>query len=573
MPARHHDAREPAATAPSAKVLHDDAMPISHWALQYALLLLLTIFTIAAVAVLATRSVWIDEAMLLRNVYESTIADFLHPLRYYDQASPFLSLVFLKFISEIAGIDIFLFRIMIFGLSIICITPLILQIKQKFGINYLIIAMIMLVGNTYNLLFYFTEIKHYFFEIIGTLLFLYWLINYIDNFEKYTKLYIVWIPIFAAMLGFSTILLMVTAICFVIFNCFLMQTQKKSFVELLYTHRYIFIYFPISILLIYLHMKYITTFQINNTWSESDYGSKGFKRDAIEFYYIVMQAYTLQFFIISATASVASLFINVNSICYKLNVYFVILSLLIVILKFTGFYPVIYSRHIAWIIPINIIIIVLLLHQVTFESHKIFRLIGYGILIGLSANIIIQSKNLFLGVTAEHQDNNSLYAALTQMDSSDVLVMGNARPSLEIYQMKIPALSRHRYFGIMPEGDLSAIKLPGAAFVGGHLRKEEFGHWQLSELPQTRSFLVLISHADPIDREPPREQIGLLRNSLDKKGCTYVPIFTAHRVQILKASCAQPGADGAGAPLSRAVPLDGPELFPAPERQNRRRIA
>jgi hypothetical protein len=76
------------------------------------LLLLATIF--AKVLFLSTRSIWVDEAMLLRSIYDVHLNQVFSPLRFYDQAAPSLVILAIKLISEIAITNFDLFRILIF---------------------------------------------------------------------------------------------------------------------------------------------------------------------------------------------------------------------------------------------------------------------------------------------------------------------------------------------------------------------------------------------------------------------------------------------------------------------------
>lgn len=47
------------------------------------------LFLVSICLSLASRSVWIDEAMLLKNIIEvNTLNGFITPLPYYDQAEP-----------------------------------------------------------------------------------------------------------------------------------------------------------------------------------------------------------------------------------------------------------------------------------------------------------------------------------------------------------------------------------------------------------------------------------------------------------------------------------------------------
>jgi hypothetical protein len=167
-------------------------------------------------------------------------------------------------------------------------------------------------------------------------------------------------------------------------------------------------------------------------------------------------------------------------------------------------------------------------------------MLGLFLILFMCFFVIEQAVSVVQGFNGELTVNNALYDTLADIPPADILVLGYARPSLEIYRIKNPVLAKHRYFGIMPGGDLSAKKnSPDAAFAGGSFENQEFADWQFAQLPQTRSFLVLVGHKAPFEQLQPHA-----RNTLEKNNCEYQPIFEGYRAQILTVSCAQPGAGG-----------------------------
>jgi hypothetical protein len=543
-----HDELTPAetarsGTARSGKMVEGDMAPARVRPLQYTLLLVSALCILAAVGVLASRSIWIDEAMLLRSVYEIGVLDFLHPLPYYDQASPFIPSVVIKLISSIAGTNFILFRWLIFVFIALCAAPFLIKITRAYGMNTLLAFILIYAASVYNVLFHMTEIKHYGFEIAAVFIFLYWLLIYMENPEQSLQLRRIWIPLLAISMSFSTLLLFPAVFLFVIIDSVSRPTTELSPGEVTRKHAIIFILMLTTTIAMYAHMKHLTIFQMNNTWSERTYGSQGLINDTIVFTHIVKEAYGGNFLIVFSVMSLVALVMPKNVVAFRLNIFFLCIIIIIFILKLADVYPVVATRHIVWMIPINIAITAFLVHDLLLLSKKLSYLLSIFLLLNVGTIIIKEQIKIGRGFTAEYQDNNALYRILEDLESSDVFVYGHARPSLEIYRMRSSGLSKHRYFGLMPDGDLSSIGMPlEAAFTAGPLGEQEFTDWQFAQLPQTRTFILLISHSEPID-PPSSEPIRALRNTLGKNACAYQSLFTAHAVQLLQVSCAQPGTD------------------------------
>jgi hypothetical protein len=170
--------------------------------------------------------------MLLRSVYEIGILDFLHPLPYHDQASPFLPSVIIKLASEIAGTNFLIFRIIIFLFISICAVPLLIKLKRSYGMNALLAFLLVCTANIYNVIYYMTEIKHYGFEIGAMFVFMFWFINYSENPRKALSMRLIWIPFLSIIIGFSTIVIVPAFCIFLLVNFYCKYTNKISFFQM-----------------------------------------------------------------------------------------------------------------------------------------------------------------------------------------------------------------------------------------------------------------------------------------------------------------------------------------------------
>ena len=148
-------------------------MQLSFW--------LLIFVVIATVLVISSRSIWVDEATLLINVYNISWLQVFSPLPYYDQASPVLPLIIVKMIANIAGTNFPLFRVLLFSVNIAFAIPLIRWlIKEKSLLCACWFAMAF-AATIYSIGYYTTEIKHYGFEVAALFLFLYWFLIYLEK--------------------------------------------------------------------------------------------------------------------------------------------------------------------------------------------------------------------------------------------------------------------------------------------------------------------------------------------------------------------------------------------------------
>ena len=279
-------------------------------------------------------------------------------------------------------------------------------------------------------------------------------------------------------------------------------------------------------------MKQLTIFQIGNIWSQEIYGNKGFATDIATLQTAFVHAFSLKFIYIAVLSCLTSLFLSPKSTLFKLNVFFINIVLMVFVLKILGIYPVLSARHVVWLLPISVLIIAMLIPQLLQSKHKIQQALAWLIIGSL---MLMCANNLLIlrkGINAEVTSNNALYAALEKQPASDVLVFIAAQASLEIFQMKNKmnlAFTKHHFYGLTQTGRVSSMK----AIVDVQI----FTDWQFSQLPQTQSFLILISHDKQLAIEPATKRISALRATLLKHKCNYKPIYNGKNTQLLHVQC------------------------------------
>jgi hypothetical protein len=474
--------------------------------------------------ILSTRAIWMDEAMLLRSIYEIGFLDIFKALPYFDQASPAIPVLILKFISIMAGTNIEQFRILIFIVTAAFAIPLLRWITKEKGMAIVAAFLFTCIATLYSIIFYTTEIKHYGFEIAGVMLFLYWFLIYLENRVAAISAKLIWIPVFSVYVGFSTLLLVPALFTFIIINTVYARKNKiQSLDEAIREHRWIAILLLVTFVIGYYQMKQLTVFQINNTWSQNVYGGQGFFVDASRLFKSAFIPYS----IIGAIVTLTAIFLNSKTIVFKLNIFFIELISIILILKVLGLYPVLSGRHLVWLLPISILITALVMSELLRSKNRFQHFLLVAILMLLIPMFGRSIFKMTQGVNAEITSNNDLYLALGKEQASDVLVYVNARPSLEISQLKNK--TEHKYYGFVPNGNLSSMKK--------YISDQDFTDWQFSQLPQTKSFLMLLSHSEHFEFEPAESKLKALRATFSKNNCNYDSIYRKTSVQILRVHC------------------------------------
>lgn len=460
---------------------------------------------------LCQRSIWLDEAYLLKSILNSdNYLSFFTPLPYYDQAQPVIASFIFKGIVDLISKHFFYIRLIYFLLlssSFIAIYKIFsLNIKKENRILTFLIA-----GASLSVWgFYFTEIKHYGLEIVASFAIV-GTIYFYHKTEDEIKTLIFLLLILP--LGFSTLIPIG-----LVFGClFLIVLYKKKN----FSKEYILfsLILLLEMLLIYLHMKYLTIYQLNNY---QVYFSKGWLSDIKELIDSIFGAYGGRaFFLIAASSTLISFLSDKKSFLFKLNIYFIITSFSIVILKILGVYPVISGRHIVWIVPFSLVIINLTLIFLK-EQKNIFSKVIFYFLISLLSIVFFKNINRKMVFT----NNNDLYSFVSKMEKSNILVLQWAVPSLEYYSSEVyPELKIHNYF----YNDFSlSEKREIDVNIFLNRFKSNIGLISIDE------FYLLNSHLASVLDDKEDERIDTLKEYLKENNYRYEVIFTSDNVELLK---------------------------------------
>lgn len=471
------------------------------------------------------RSIWIDEGMLLKSIFENSFFDFINPLPYYDQAQPFLVSILHKLVTLIS-IDLKTIRAF---LLIICLVPIIyfvVKISKNENIKPFLLSLVFF-STILTVGFYLTEIKHYSFEIVAT----FGMIYFVNNFFKEKSSYFTTIVLVSLIstIGFSSIIPACVIILYI--SLFQLYKEKQNF----FTKKSIFgiLLSLILIVITYLHMKHLTIFQISN---HDVYLSKGIFDDIKSLAGAALGAYGKVFILVSAFSSVAVLFYaNKKSFLFHLNNIFLLTVIIVTLAKLIGVYPVISDRHIVWIVPFNILIVTLFLNAIYQDKNNKMKILFALILIALFVQVVNIAYKSFTTQLNERTANNNLYSFVEKMEPSLFVIHPWTKPSLDYYEKTTPVLTKHTYIDIK---DNRKSKLKHSTYSKDHYLKVIDS---LFDEIKVNDFYFLISHLVSFEAENLDEtslyRMSYVKDKLLEKNCSYQSIFIDNNVQILKVEC------------------------------------
>ncbi len=333
-------------------------------------------------------------------------------------------------------------------------------------------------------------------------LFLYWFLIYLENPKESFKLkqLVFFVP--SLFLGFATLLL-VPALC-AFFLIELLWIDRVLWKRKIQDNLKIALVMGVVSAIVYLHMKQLAVYQIAG--NQDVYGSQGFVKDLRIIFWAFIGAYSRLFFLIALFSSVAACYLSKESIAFKVNIFFLVLVAIILTTKLIGIYPVFSAKHVVWIVPISIFVMV----SVSTEFLKAGKN-TYIILCLMSLLILSSVRNIVKlanGKIAESSNNNALYSELANYAPSHVVVYGSALSSYYVYKRLIPSLQKHHYYGIWYRKSEEAR--PNVVSMT---------EWQLGQLPDKKSFLIVLSNVVSDTLEDPG--LSILRKTLDKNNCIY----------------------------------------------------
>ena len=280
----------------------------------------------------------------------------------------------------------------------------------------------------------------------------------------------------------------------------------------------------------YFQMKYFTAFQISHF---DGYLRQGLLPDLYTLGISVLQAYKPLFFMLAAGASLVALNADRRSFLFHLNSIFILITTAVVLLKLTGIYPVIHARHIIWLLPFNIVILLLCLNTSVISladtRKQLFKII-------VAVLVTLQFISMGAGYTYysffnTRSDNTALFTALAELPTAYVVTYTGASPPLEYYMKLIPELAKHRYSGqwVMD----SVLNYTGPTIpeiIASSLNP-----------PPAREFYYVISHLDFHNPAALSDKHSARRASIiasfKKNSCNYTAVFEARNATILSVKC------------------------------------
>lgn len=476
-----------------------------------ALLLLASIFL-----TLASRSVWLDEAMLLKNIIEvNTLNGFMTPLPYYDQAEPVPASFFFKAVMAIFNYDIKPLRLSVLAASVLMILPVSLLYKQyKWGLFVFLVAVI---GNTFSSGFHVTELKYYFLEVSGSFL----AIFAIWEAEEHKNIF--WALLIAAVIsaiGFSTLIVSGGLLGYA-FLWFLTNSERPRRNATIVA----FLCSTACIAFSYFYMKHLTIYQLTNY---AEYGEKSFSVSISTLGNAILGAYGKALLITSCLSSIALFTFSNRGFIFRLNLFFCALVLVVVAGKIFGFYPATYPRHVIWLIPFSLVISSCAILEFTSSPLKTFKVLGWTLFIILAFQAGKAGYKNFTGDNYEYTANNSLYEYLAGMEASNILVYPDAQPSLEYYLLLDNRLNKHHFISVLDETTQTRDPSMEKQIVSELIRT-------LFERRPAGQFYLLLSHMDRHDDET--GYAAVVESEISKFDCHYTSVLYVHNAELLRMRC------------------------------------
>jgi hypothetical protein len=465
---------------------------------------------------LATRSIWVDEAMLLKDIIElHTPAEFFKPLPFYDQAEPVVASLFFKGAMSLFHYNIEPLRLSVLTLSCLLIAPVFLVFRQyRWGAVVFLIA---LIGHSFSLGLFLTELKHYFLEVSVSFLAIFALWKAVEHDNLY------WPIVMAAVvsvLGFSTLIVSGALLIYAFLTFVRRPWDARSKVTLA-------AFFAAGLVTVaaYGYMKYLTVYQLSNYDdydATSALGALNVLKEAI------LGAYGKALLIVSGVANVALLFSKKRGFLFKLNLFFIGIMMIVIIGRVVGFYPATYPRHVIWLVPFSMVIACCAVLEFTASPARTFRGLGWALFVLMALQAGKAGYNDIKGVNYEYVDNNALYDYVAKMPPTEFLVYPDAQPSLEYYERLDKRLTKHQYVRVYDEATKRRDPSQG---------KAEYEQSLVDLLHQrpAKDFSVLVSHVN-LDKDISGRGKAL-EEEISRLNCTYTSYFYVYNAQLIRVHC------------------------------------
>lgn len=471
---------------------------------------------------LIQRSIWLDEGMLLKSIVESkSWLNYLNPLPYYDQAQPALVSLFHHVLIHYISEEIVALRVGTLVISLLVSAPISYLIyREKIG---LLIPTLLCLAFTFSIGFYFTELKHYAFEVAASFLILYFFYMYISARISYSAS-ILFISA-TTLIGFSTLIPAFVSIAYLTIN----EITIKKYTFFNAKNMAAAVASALLALIAYIHMQHLTIFQLANF---DVYLPKGILSDLIALILAAGAVHGLLLTIATAIIVILGLFSKRNSLYFKFTMLFVIIIMVVTVGKLSGHYPVTHRRHIVWLTPFSLVLITVgLAHLIKLET-KIYSAAA----ILIFSLICLQCLNIVHKIVFDTADmqNNKLYHLISELPPSNVVIFPAAQPTLEYYMRLSQDLLKHNYIGLVD--NRSGVKDLHAASDGFKKRIDSI----FAAVPNG-PFYYVVSHNPPLfSGNPPerhRERTEYVEGIIRNYNCSYHEIFSGKQVQLLKMHC------------------------------------
>jgi hypothetical protein len=465
---------------------------------------------------LATRSIWIDEAMLLKDIIElRSPEEFFKPLPYYDQAEPVLASLFFKAIMLLFHYNIAPLRLSVLALSCVLIAPVFAVFRPyRWGALVFVLA---LIGHSFSMGLFLTELKHYFLEVSVSFLAItaLWRSSEQDNLH-----WPIGMAAAISVLGFSTLIVSGALLMYaVVRHASQPRNEREASTVVAIAGA------ALVVVVAYAYMKYLTVFQLGNYddyYKTTALGSLGVLKEAI------LGAYGKALLITSGVASVVLLFTHKSGFVCRLNLFFIGILLIVLVGRIAGFYPATYPRHVIWLAPFSMVIACLGVLEFTASPARPLKVLGWVLLSLMALQAGKACYNNLRGVNYEYVDNNALYEHIAQMPPTEFLVYPDAQPSLEYYSLLDQRLSKHQYVRVNDEAT--------------RMRDPKMGKVEyldsLAELLRQRpskDFSVLVSHVN-LDKDISGRGKAL-EAEISRLNCTYTSYFYVYNAQLIRVHC------------------------------------
>lgn len=526
---------------------------MTEMSLRIRALTLLSVALLLAVAYypVTQHSAGLDELTLLANLPLDSLSDILAPLPKYSQASP---PVFTVLLSLLADLDVAIIRA---ALAAIIVTGTLLGsgLLRSPPLSVLIAAMAILALT--SMVEYSITLKHYGFEILGTVIIIGWLTRKHPHSELGTS--DLFILILGAVVGISTLVIAALALGVHMGGYYFHKRSLPLWSAALS------LLFLIFILAYYFLIQHISSLQISNypdTYSSSGLSASG------SFLSTIINA--------SRNPALAPLFLLALAFCWqhrqeqkirRLAILFAAVIISFSILAFMGKYPATLTKHVVWIDAFLLTVILYggeTIPASTNPRRRRIKYIVFFLLLGIAslrtAGILFDEEKSF-----GQNGNGEAVQWLLDQDPTDIGLWSGAQPVIEYYQRRFPELAKHRYFGIR-----NSTSAPPAA--NGHFSEERIieliegnhkqpGNWDhaieyyrlinnhepmarslLALAPRDKSFLIFSSNvAFGATRGRARNWVEGLTGTLKQASCNHEPVLNTRSVFILKVTCPDAG--------------------------------